>query len=105
MDTQHGGLFNAQGREGAVLDENKRIWVVMEVLRASALMQRDDVYGQRAKNLFGDLLSLFVTHYIDPRTGYWHEVLHRDLTPQTDYMPGTTPYHIYPVLCEINQLI
>jgi mannose-6-phosphate isomerase len=27
--------------------------------------------------------------------GFWTETLNRDLGPATDYMPGTTPYHVY----------
>jgi mannose-6-phosphate isomerase len=89
IDKTHGGILNAQTREGVILDEKKRIWPVCETLRAARIM------GDAAVET--DMLAVLNGYYLRP-DGFWNEVLNRDLTPATDYLPGTTVYHLYPVL-------
>jgi mannose/cellobiose epimerase-like protein (N-acyl-D-glucosamine 2-epimerase family) len=89
VDQQYGGIFNAQAPDGAIIDDQKRIWPLTETIRAARLMGDTDMAAQ--------LFTLLKDKYLRP-DGFWHEILNRDLTPATDYLPGTTPYHIYPVL-------
>jgi mannose-6-phosphate isomerase len=95
VDRQHGGLFDEVGPEGQLLKETKRIWPVCEALKAlrlaSAVTERGGlVLEQEADALVG----LLFDRYFAPHNGTWVEVLDRDLSPRTDYLPSTTPYHI-----------
>ena len=55
-----------------------------------------------AKELVSDLTGVIEKHYIDVKTGLWNEFLNSDMSVMTDYRPGTTPYHIYPVIAEAS---
>lgn len=90
IDQELGGVFNTQDRQGQVIDSNKRIWVLLETIRACAVM--------KASEPMNNALNTLISHYIDTETGLWNEILSKDLKPVTDYRPGTTPYHVYPVL-------
>ena len=46
------------------------------------------------KDRIAAMVAVFSKHYMQER-GFWTEWLERDLTPVTDYMPATTPYHVY----------
>ena len=67
---------------------------IAEALKAHALMidtaQDRDAIKARMK----DMVNVFRESYMQER-GFWVEWLKRDLSPATDYMPGTTPYHVY----------
>lgn len=89
VDPNHGGIFNTQERDGTPVDAGKRIWPQMETLRAAAIM------GDTA--LAKGLIALLQQNYFKGE-GLWVEELNRDLSPKSTYLPGTTPYHIYPVL-------
>jgi len=88
-DIRHGGIFNAQKRDGTIIDDKKRIWPLTETIRAARLMG-DAKMDQ-------DLSAVLKKSYLRP-DGFWTEILNRDLTPFTDYLPGTTPYHLVAVL-------
>ena len=93
-DRVYGGIFDVLTPEGVVLSDTKRIWPFAEALKAHALMidtaQDRDVIKARMK----DMVNVFRESYMQER-GFWVEWLNRDLSPATDYMPGTTPYHVY----------
>lgn len=102
IDKNYSGIFNVQDRNGNVIDDNKRIWTAFEVLRASFMMRQDSKFTKKAEKIMSDLLNVIQNNYIDPKTGNWHEILDKNLKPITDYLPATTPYHIYPILRVIN---
>ena len=56
------------------------------------------------KDYIAHMVSVFNEHYMDER-GFWTEWLSRDLQPQTDYMPGTTPYHVYFGITEAQEAL
>lgn len=85
-DKTHGGIFNVQKRDGVIVDEKKRIWPVCETLRAARIMGDVELARDMTALLKGDYLQ---------SNGFWIEALNRDLTPASDYYPGTTPYHLY----------
>lgn len=89
IDTQYGGIFNAQTEDGTVIDNKKRIWPICEAIRAARVM------GDTA--LADQLTACLKEKYIT-KDGFWIEMLGRDLTPAVNYLPGTTPYHIYGAL-------
>ena len=98
VDQQHGGIYNVQNPQGDILDDGKRIWCGLEVMRAATIMAKTSKYQDQATDLLQSLSDLYKENYIDVETGWWHEALSRDLQPVSDYHPGTTLYHIYPVL-------
>ncbi len=93
-DKVYGGIFDVLTPEGVVLTDTKRIWPFAEALKANALMI-DTVEDRDAiKARMGEMVDVFRERYMRER-GFWVEWLNRDLSPATDYMPGTTPYHVY----------
>jgi mannose/cellobiose epimerase-like protein (N-acyl-D-glucosamine 2-epimerase family) len=93
-DRVYGGIFDVLTPEGVVLTDTKRIWPFAEALKANALMI-DTVDDREAiKARMNEMLQVFRESYMRER-GFWVEWLNRDLSPATDYMPGTTPYHVY----------
>lgn len=89
LDKTYGGILNAQTKDGVILDDKKRIWPVCETLRAARIM--GDARMEES------MRALLDAHYLRP-DGFWNEVLNRDLSPATGYLPGTTPYHLYAVI-------
>lgn len=100
IDPEYGGVFNEQDREGKIINESKRIWPNLETVRAAAIMTSSDQHRDDANRIIEETTGLLREHYIDANTGVWNEYLNRELEPTTDYRPGTTPYHIVPVLRE-----
>lgn len=103
-DPVHGGIFDVLSPAGAVLADTKRIWPFTEALKANALML--DIVADRdgVKERIADMVRVFRASYIQDR-GFWVEWLNRDLTPATDYMPGTTPYHVYFGIMETRDIL
>jgi mannose-6-phosphate isomerase len=101
IDKKYGGIFNAQNRQGGIIDGNKRIWCQFETLRAASIMAHFPEHKKDAQEIIKNLTEIIEDHYIDAKTGAWEEILNQNLSPKTDYLPATTPYHIYPALREI----
>jgi mannose-6-phosphate isomerase len=92
VDPQHGGIYDQVDVEGRVTSDRKRIWPVGECIKA---------WGWRAATTgapqdYAALerwIAFLLRHYL-VGAGRWHEFLRRDLTPDSDYLPATTPYHV-----------
>lgn len=93
-DTQYGGIYNAVTKTGDVIEDDKRIWPITEALKANAIMLDEVTQRAAIKKDIDGLLKILNDGYVHKR-GFWTETLNRDLSAQTDYMPGTTPYHLY----------
>lgn len=93
-DEVHGGIYDTLDPSGAVIADTKRIWPFCESLKANVLMLESGPDRQGLKDRTRDMVSVFKDKYMDER-GFWTEWLTRDLHPVTDYMPATTPYHVY----------
>lgn len=96
-DRECGGIYNSLAADGAVIDDNKRIWPLTEALKAHLCMLADadgDRERQAFKQILGEVVALLSGGYLQER-GFWTEIMDRHLLPETDYMPGTTPYHLY----------
>jgi len=93
-DEKYGGIYDVLDPSGAVITETKRIWPFCEALKANTLMLND--YGDRQwiKDRVAEMVTVFNDKFMDDR-GFWTEWLTRDLRSVTDYMPATTPYHVY----------
>jgi mannose/cellobiose epimerase-like protein (N-acyl-D-glucosamine 2-epimerase family) len=104
-DDVYGGIYDEIAPDGAVVTETKRIWPFTEAIKANALMLQTDENTRLAlKQRMADMVDVFRDSYIQER-GFWAERLNRDLSPMTDYMPGTTPYHIYFGIMETRAIL
>lgn len=104
-DTQFGGIYDEIKTDGTVVGSTKRIWPFTEALKANALMLMDHpAVKQARKDRIAEMVRIFRDKYIEER-GFWTERLNRDLSPATDYMPGTTPYHVYFGIMETRDIL
>lgn len=94
-DVQHGGIYDELNPDGEVIADTKRIWPLAEALKANALMlDSEGIDKKEIKDRIRKMVKVFRKHYMQER-GFWTEWLRRDLSQETGYMPGTTPYHVY----------
>ncbi len=93
-DKQYDGIYDTLATDGRVIADTKRIWPFCEALKANVLMLSQAPDRQAIKDRVADMVDVFESRYMQER-GFWTEWLNRDLTPAADYMPGTTPYHVY----------
>lgn len=93
-DSVHGGIYDVVSSSGQVMSDTKRIWPFCEALKANALMLTLAPDRQAIKDRVADMVQVFQNKYMQER-GFWTELLNRDLSAVTDFMPGTTPYHVY----------
>lgn len=93
-DQEFGGIYDELDPDGAVLVDTKRIWPFTEALKANVLMLDSVSDKIDLKENIARMVAVFNEQYMDER-GFWTEWLTRDLQSATDYMPGTTPYHVY----------
>lgn len=93
-DETYGGIYDTVAVDGRVIADTKRLWPFCEALKANVLMLDTAKDRLAIKNRVRDMTQVFRDSYMQER-GFWTEWLTRDLSPATDYMPGTTPYHVY----------
>lgn len=105
-DNECGGIYDEVHENGTVISTAKRIWPFTEALKANALMlikdRPDNNKARKAR--IAVMVNIFRRKYIDER-GFWTERLNRDLSAATDYMPGTTPYHVYFGIMEAREIL
>lgn len=105
-DEEYGGIYDELSSDGSVISDTKRIWPFTEAIKANALLlprEKPEVKEERKRRIVA-MVSLFARKYIE-RRGFWTERLTRDLSPATDFMPGTTPYHVYFGLMETRDIL
>ncbi len=93
-DEHFGGFYDVLWEEGDVKETSKRIWPFCEAMKANALMLTLAPDRQAIKDRVSAMVSVFEKQYMQER-GFWTEWFSRDFAPMTNYMPGTTPYHVY----------
>ncbi len=93
-DSTYGGIYDGVDDAGHIITDTKRIWPFCEALKANALMLEHVDGRQDLKDRVAQMVDVFHEKYMQER-GFWTEWLNRDLSPAADYMPGTTPYHVY----------
>jgi mannose-6-phosphate isomerase len=92
VDPLHGGIFDQVDIDGRVTSDRKRIWPVGECIKAwgwQATVTRDP----QAYAMLDRWIGFMMRHYFTG-DGAWREFLRRDLMPDSDYLPATTPYHV-----------
>lgn len=92
FDPLHGGIYDQLDTEGRVISDRKRIWPLTECIKLQA-MRAIDTAEPAAYAALDRRIGFLTQHYLLPGGG-WREFLRRDLTPDSDYLPATTPYHI-----------
>jgi mannose-6-phosphate isomerase len=103
-DEKYGGIYDTLLPDGSVVADTKRIWPFCEALKANALMLSVAPDRQAIKDRVADMVNIFEDKYMQKR-GFWTEWLSRNLSPATDYMPGTTPYHVYFGITETMEIL
>ncbi|HYC03366.1 MAG TPA: AGE family epimerase/isomerase [Azospirillaceae bacterium] len=83
-------------RQGRPVKTTRRIWPGGERIKALGLFGTREQLDRAIAALFRD--------YLRP-DGTWVEHLNADGSPMTDYLPGTTPYHIFLALAEARRAL
>lgn len=105
IDSKYAGIFNELDTKGQLVNANKRIWVVMEAIKAYSVMlhYKSDMHQVLLLEL-SNLYDILLQYYIKPN-GAWHEICSREFSPETDYMPGSSTYHIFSGIVEAHYLL
>ena len=103
-DKEFGGIYDELTPDGEIVQDTKRLWPFSESLKANALMLDSGMNKEEIKARYAEMVGVFNGHYMEDR-GFWTEWLSRDLKPATDYMPGTTPYHVYFGILEARDVL
>lgn len=103
-DEDYGGIYDEFDAGGGILKTSKRLWPFTEAMKANALMLDSGVDKDFIKERISRMVGLFGAHYMDGR-GFWIEWLELDLQPVTDYMPGSTLYHVYFGTMETREIL
>ena len=93
-----GGCYDQISRAGVPLQTTKRIWPQSEAAKTYATAYSAAPSETTLAPLLTRLEFLF-SAYLQP-DGRWHEHLSADLQPMTDFLPASTPYHLYFALAE-----
>jgi len=92
FDPQYGGIYDQLDTEGRVVSDRKRIWPLTECIKLQA-MRAMETADPAAFTALDRRIAFLTQHYLTPGGG-WREFLRRDLAPDSDYLPATTPYHL-----------
>lgn len=101
VDPQHGGIYDQLDTEGRVISDRKRIWPLTECIKVQAV-RAIDMAEPAAYAALDRRIAFLMQHYLTPGGG-WREFLRRDLTPDSDHLPATTPYHIATAALKVAQ--
>jgi mannose/cellobiose epimerase-like protein (N-acyl-D-glucosamine 2-epimerase family) len=86
-------------RNDSVLLETKRIWPLLELLKALSVFP--DFNNENKMSL---VLNILLERYIQPN-GFWIERLHKNWTEPDYIMPTSSAYHIAMALLETRGFI
>jgi len=98
-DARHAGVFDEVNRNGgAVLLSSKRIWPLLELIKALLVFPNASTQVNAAR-----ALDLLLGEYLREE-GAWVERFNADWTPSERNMPSSTPYHMSMALTELERL-
>ncbi len=103
VDDRHGGIYFQVDSDGAIVSDRKRIWPVTECIKAYATLARRT--GDPAAYAQLSQWIAFITNTYFTGSGGWHEFVCRDLRPDSEYMPSSTPYHVAMAALEVERLV
>jgi mannose-6-phosphate isomerase len=97
-DARHAGVFDEIDRAGgAVLLSTKRIWPLLELIKALLVFPNPSAEVDAAR-----ALDLLLEKYL-AEDGRWTERFNADWTPADPRMPSSTPYHMSMALTELER--
>ena len=103
IDGNAGGIYDLIDKDGKIVSNRKRIWPVTERIKALATLARDRRNASAAAAL--TQWVEFIGEKYCAGNGKWHEYLDRNLAPDCDYMPMSTPYHVAMAALEVERLL
>jgi mannose-6-phosphate isomerase len=103
VDAHHGGIYGQVDADGAIVSDRKRIWPVTECIKAYATLSRHTGEAGAYATLSHWIAFIGETYFTD--RGGWHEYVTRDLRPDSDVMPASTPYHVAMAALEVERLL
>jgi mannose/cellobiose epimerase-like protein (N-acyl-D-glucosamine 2-epimerase family) len=102
-DAEAGGIYDQVDSDGNIVSHRKRIWPVTECIKAFATLVRIGG-GEEAKASLIRWIS-FIREKYCTKDGAWHEYLNRQLQPDCDYLPLSTPYHVAMAALEVERVL
>jgi mannose/cellobiose epimerase-like protein (N-acyl-D-glucosamine 2-epimerase family) len=102
LDVDAGGIFDMVDTSGNIVSSRKRIWPVTEQIKALTTLVRDTPTERAREALIGAIT--FILEKYCGSNGSWHEYLNKNLEPDCDFMPLSTPYHVGMAALEVERL-
>jgi mannose-6-phosphate isomerase len=102
-DSDAGGIYDQIDGDGNAVSNRKRIWPVTECIKAYATLVRLGG-GEQSKDALIQWIAFIRERYCT-KDGVWHEYLNRNLEPDCDYLPLSTPYHVGMAALEVERLL
>ena len=92
--------YDGLQRDGTIHDDNKRLWVQTEAIKAQ--VARHEFAGEaHAKDRLAVLLQALFARYLDKGNGCWQDHLRRDGTGFARFAPASSFYHVFLALSEV----
>ncbi len=102
-DSDAGGIYDVVDSDGNVVSHRKRMWPVTECIKAFVTLVR--ISGsEQSKGSLTQWITFIQERYCT-KDGAWHEYLDRNLQPDCDYLPLSTPYHVAMAALEVERLL
>ncbi len=97
---EDGLSYDALRRDGTIHDDNKRLWVQTEAIKAQ--VARHEFAGDAdAESRLAVLLQALFERYLDRGNGSWQDHLRRDGTGFARFAPASSFYHVLLALSEV----
>ena len=103
IDPGAGGIYDQVDSDGNVVSNRKRMWPVTECIKAFVTLVRISGSEQSKGSL--TQWTTFIQERYCTKGGAWHEYLSRNLQPDCDYLPLSTPYHVAMAALEVERLL
>lgn len=100
---QDGLSYDALRRDGAIHDDNKRLWVQTEAIKAQ-VARHEFAAEPKAPRRLAVLLEGLFAHYLDAGNGGWQDHLRRDGTGFAKFAPASSFYHVFLALSEVMRV-
>ena len=97
---EDGLSYDALRRDGAIDDDNKRLWVQTEAIKAQ-VARHEFAKDDGAEERLAVLLGVLFARYLDTGTGSWQDHLRRDGRGFAKTAPASSFYHVFLALSEV----
>ncbi|MHA1564426.1 MAG: AGE family epimerase/isomerase [Alphaproteobacteria bacterium] len=100
---QDGLSYDAVRRDGAIHDDNKRLWVQTEAIKAQ-VARHEFAQDEGAQARLAVLLDGLFAHYLDTGLGCWQDHLARNRRGFAETAPASSFYHVFLALIEVMRV-